>query len=227
MDEAEAIARADRLWEAGRRAPALESLRARVRRSPADEDVRRRLVARYRELGALDQAGRYGLAIAGLTTARERDRAARQFAASGAGTSALREHLALPDGALPSEVLDLVVEVERRREERRLAWHAAHSGPPGGDYDDDLTFAVWAVAGTLLVLSLLAAVVADLAGAPWTAFARWAAVVVVTAMLVGSVLAWRRAIAVQRSAAVESWGSAAIVLAFGLVGLVCAAVVVS
>ncbi|MCJ1711437.1 hypothetical protein MT344_09625 [Clavibacter michiganensis subsp. phaseoli] len=226
MDEAEAIARADRLWEAGRRAPALESLRARIRRSPADEDVRRRLVARYRELGALDQAGRYGLAIAGLTTARERDLAARQFAASRAGTSALREHLALPDGALPSEVLDLVVEVERRREERRLAWQAAHSGTPG-DYDDDLTFAVWAVAGTLLVLSLLAAVVADLAGAPWTALARWAAVVVVTAMVVGSVVEWRRAVAVQRSAAVESWGSAAIVLAFGLVGLVCAAVVVS
>ncbi|RIJ51107.1 hypothetical protein DZG00_10175 [Clavibacter lycopersici] len=83
------------------------------------------------------------------------------------------------------------------------------------------------MAGTLLALSLLAAVVADLAGAPWTTLARWAAVVVVTAMLAGSVLERRRAIGMQRPTAVGSWGNAAIVLGFGLVGLLCAAVVVS
>ncbi|OUE27892.1 hypothetical protein [Clavibacter michiganensis] len=224
MDEAEAIARADRLWESGRRAAALESLRTRVRREPADAGVRRALVGRYRELGAADQAGRYGLAIGGLTTRRERQLAARQFAASWTGTAGLADFLALPAGDLPSEVLDLVVEVERLRQERRLAWGTDHAGT--GDADD-ISFAFWAVTGTLLVLSLLAAVVVDLAGAPWTALARWIAVAVVAVMLIGCGLERRRAVRSRLVAAAEGWGMAAVVLALGLACLVAAAVAVS
>jgi hypothetical protein len=226
MDEAEAIARADRLWETGRRAPALESLRTRIRRVPSDAGVRRALVERYRELRAPDQAGRYGIAIAGLTTPRERDRAARQFAASGAPTAELRAYLALPDGDLPSEVLDLVVEVERRREERRAAWDEAHRGAAEADADD-LSFVVWAVTGFLLILSVLVAVVADLAGATWTAGTRWAVAVVVLGMLVGSVLERRRAVAASRPTSAENWGDGALVLALGLAGLVYAALAAS
>jgi hypothetical protein len=226
MDEAEAIARADRLWESGRRAAALESLRTRVRREPADADARRALVARYRELGAADQAGRYGIAISGLTTPRERELAARQYAASWAGTAGLRDHLALPAGDLPSEVLDLVVAVERDREERRLAWSAAGQG--ADDFDaEDVSFAFWAVTVTLLVISLLAAVVVDLAGAPWTALARWIAAALVAVMLVGSGLERRRAVRRRRDADAADWATAIVVLALGLVCLVPAAVAVS
>jgi hypothetical protein len=226
MDEAEALARAAQLWDGGRRAAALESLRTRLRRAPHEVGVRRALVARYRELGAHDQAGRYGIAIADLTTPRERGRAARQFAASGGPTSELRRFLVLPDGGLPSEVLDLVVEVERIREERRLAWQAAHARTAADDADD-ISFAFWAVAGTLLALTLLAAVVADLAGAPWTAVARWAAVVVLTVMTAGSLLERRRALVAERTPAAEGWGDGAIVLALVLVGVAYGAVVAS
>jgi len=226
MDEAEAIARADRLWESGRRAAALESLRTRVRREPADAHARRALVARYRELGAADQAGRYGLAIGGLTTPRERRLAARQLAAAGTGAAGLRAHLALPAGDLPPEVLDLVVEVERLREERRLAWGADH--PHAADLGaDDVSFAFWAVTGTLLAISLLAAVVVDLAGAPWTALARWIAAALVAVMLAGSVLERRRAVRRARAADAADWATAIVVLALGLVCLVPAAAVVS
>ncbi|MDQ0742737.1 hypothetical protein QFZ62_000045 [Clavibacter sp. B3I6] len=193
MDEAEAIARAARLWQSGRRAAALESLRARVRRSPGDAEARRTLVGYYRELRAPDQAGRYALAIPGLATPAEQDRAARQFAAAGRGTAALPGYLALPGGDLPTEVLAFVIAVERHREQRRSAWAAAHAREQ--PEDDDLAFAVWALVGTSVALALLAGVVGALAGVPVTGFARWSALVVVVAVLVGCAVQWRRPIA--------------------------------
>lgn len=193
MDEAEAIARAARLWATGRRAAALESLRTRVRRSPGDAEARRTLVGYYRELRAPDQAGRYALAVPGLATPAEQDRAARQFAAAGRGTAAVPGYLALPAGDLPPEVLAFVIAVERLRAERRSAWDAAHAREQ--PEDDDLAFAVWALVGTVVALAVLAGVVGALAGVSVTAFARWSALVVLVAVLVGCAVQWRRSIA--------------------------------
>ena len=115
MDGATAIERADELWSDGRRAAALALLCAHVRRFPSEQPTRRALIMRYREIGAPDQAGRWGLALDDPTSDFERDRAARLLAGAGLLARDLPTFLALPTADLPRQVRDLLPSVERYR----------------------------------------------------------------------------------------------------------------
>jgi hypothetical protein len=65
------------LVDAGDTRAALNLLRVHAERDHPPFATRRALAELYRELGAPDQAGRWGIVIEGWTTERERDRVAR------------------------------------------------------------------------------------------------------------------------------------------------------
>jgi hypothetical protein len=219
MDEAEALARADLLWRSGRRDAALQSLRARVQRLPDESGPRAALVARYRELGAPDQAGRFGAVVPGLTTPHERELAARQFAASGAPVASLPDHLALPARALTDDLLGLLVSVEHHRRSIRERTVATPSQERDSRREDAaIGFAV--ASAVLFLIGVVVIWAGALLDAPVTQIARWASVgsLVLFAIACG-IQAWRRA-AARRAAAASRWSVAAVLLSLGVVRLV-------
>ncbi|QOD44284.1 hypothetical protein H9X71_02730 [Clavibacter zhangzhiyongii] len=110
MQRSEVVDRARTLWDAGRRRDAIVELRTRVRREPGDAVARLLLASWYREVRAPDQAARWGIALPGWTTPRERELLARLIASSGVRDEDLGRFLALPAGERPGE-LDEVMAV--------------------------------------------------------------------------------------------------------------------
>lgn len=98
-------------------------LKDAVRLDPSLDSVRRVLAERYREMGAPDQAGRWGISLDGWTTDLERDRLARLLAAAGIDESQAVHFLDLPDGRVPDSVTELLegpTSVYRDRFQARL-----------------------------------------------------------------------------------------------------------
>ncbi|WP_146082850.1 MULTISPECIES: hypothetical protein [unclassified Rathayibacter] len=190
MDEAATVERADQLWQAGRRAAALELLKAQVRRSPSDPAVRLALIARYRELGAPDQAGRWGLALDGETTDFERDRAARLLAGAGLRDRDLPDLLSLPSRDLPQEALELLALVEHYR--ARFNEEHPYQAPPPRDRLEFAAFVLWLAAVGLAVVASMIVWGGAVLDTQMTAFARWSGVVCVGIAALGFVAqGWR------------------------------------
>ncbi|MCL9665051.1 hypothetical protein L2091_07390 [Curtobacterium albidum] len=221
MQDHEVIDRAAERWASGARADALMSLRTRVRAAPAALEVRLALVERYRELGAPDQAGRWGLAVPGLTTSEEQDRAARLFAASGVDESGLATFLVLPAGsALPAEVVALLPEIDRYRQ---VFQQKAYERWRGADRSTDrLGDALEGVLITLVCswLATLAIVWGgSILGAQMTNVARWASLLSLTLCgLFSGMMAFRRG-AARRPWAAVGWGAACLALFVGVLRL--------
>lgn len=78
--EMDQVARARALSRQGNNGAAVALLKARVERERTPGEARRALAEIYREMGAPDQAGRWGIAFDGWTTSFERDRLARALA---------------------------------------------------------------------------------------------------------------------------------------------------
>ncbi|MGU3408983.1 hypothetical protein ACLBWP_02655 [Microbacterium sp. M1A1_1b] len=224
MQEHEVVRRAAELWDKGGRAAALTLLRDHLREDPQARQVRLALVERYRELGAPDQAGRWALAVSGLATSVERDRAARLLAASGVARDDLRAFLALPtDTPLPDEVDGLMADVDRYREQFG-ADMLDRTGGRGDRFGDALEST-----GLVVVCAWLATVVivwgGTVLGAHLTEFARWATTAALASCAVFcGVMVVRRSIGPQRRSAIV-WGAAAVVLAAAVVRLVSLGVV--
>lgn len=221
VPEHEVISRAAERWAAGARADALTALRASLRVAPGSLDVRLALVERYRELGAPDQAGRWGLAVPGLTTTRERDRAARLFAASGVDEDELAEFIAMPDGsALPTEVVALLPDVDRYREAfRRKSFSRLPQPDQPGDPDGVLA----GVGAGIAITWVVTAVVAwggTVLGAQLTAFARWGSTVALGLSVLFCLLMLLRRGRRRRFGSAVAWGAACVALAVGVLRLV-------
>jgi len=140
MQRSETVDRARTLWDDGRRREAIVELRDRVREEPCDAVARLLLASWYREVRAPDQAGRWGIALPGWTTARERELLARLIASSGVRDEHLGRFLALPAGERPVELDEVMAVVGglrapdgwrgakplRRRDPRSRIAHAVH-----------------------------------------------------------------------------------------------------
>ncbi|CAQ02887.1 MAG: hypothetical protein HDR73_16200 [Clavibacter sp.] len=111
MQTSEAVDRARTLWADGRRRDAIVELRTRVRKEPGDAVARLLLASWYREVRAPDQAARWGIALHGWTTPRERELLARLIASSGVRDEHLGRFLALPAGERPAELDEVMVVV--------------------------------------------------------------------------------------------------------------------
>jgi hypothetical protein len=107
--EVDRIARARELFELGRHRAALDLLKPAAAEESAPFAHRRALAQLYRELGYLDQAGRWGIVLEGWTTDAEQDRLARMLAAQDVPARSAREYLAVPRGTA-APVLDALVE---------------------------------------------------------------------------------------------------------------------
>ncbi|GLI28301.1 hypothetical protein ARHIZOSPH14_25430 [Agromyces rhizosphaerae] len=122
MDEVE---RARELLAQGNHRAAINLLKPAAIRDRPPFAKRRALAELYRQLGAPDQAGRWGIVIDGWTTPRERDRLARLLAASGVGRPWRRAFLDLPtdigDPADLSSVFDLGTEYRSRANARHAS----------------------------------------------------------------------------------------------------------
>lgn len=221
MQDHEVVDRAAERWASGARAEALTLLRTRVRAAPSALDVRLALVERYRELGAPDQAGRWGLAVPGLTTAKEQDRAARLFAASGVEASELPTFMVLPeDSALPAEVIALLPEIDRYREVFQQKafgrWRDAdHSEDRLGDAMEGVLITI--VCSWLASLAIVWG--GSVLGAQMTGFARWAAMLSLTLCgLFSGMMAFRRGSS-RRPWTAVGWGAACLALFVGVLRL--------
>ncbi|WP_258380568.1 hypothetical protein [Clavibacter michiganensis] len=115
MQRSETVDRARALWDGGRRRDAIVELRTRVRKEPGDAVARLLLASWYREVRAPDQAGRWGIALPGWTTARERELLARLIASSGVRDEHLGRFLALPAGERPAELDEVMAIVDGLR----------------------------------------------------------------------------------------------------------------
>ncbi|PTL72610.1 hypothetical protein C1I63_06965 [Rathayibacter caricis DSM 15933] len=224
MNEADAIARATRLWVSGRRVEALELLKTRVRRAPDESEARRVLVAFYRELGAPDQAGRWSLALDGEATPLERDRAARLVAASRVSASDLPEFLALPTGHLPAAVVRLLPDIERYRDRFRLsAEERLHLALPAEDWRDAVALTGWFVSSAIFVLAVLVSWAGALLGTAMTDAARWASVASLACLAIACGFSGWSA-ARRRRRAVIGWILGAVVLAAAVARFVAIAI---
>lgn len=170
------VERADRLWQKGHRAAAFDLLREQVRRSPSEPTARLALIARYREIGAPDQAGRWGLALEGQTSPFERDRAARLLAGAGLRDRDLPGFLALPSRDLPPGVSELLPLVEHYREHFGQK-SPDNEPPPPNDWREFAALALWSFSVGSAVVAVLIVWAGVVLGARMTAFARWSAVV--------------------------------------------------
>lgn len=156
-----------------------------VRRFPSDTMARLALIAKYRELGAPDQAGRWGLALDGETSDFERDRAARLLAGAGVRDRDLPDFLALPSRDLPQEALELLPLVERYRA-RFDEEHPYGEPPPGDRLDFSAIVLLFSSAGlTIVAMAIVWGGVA--LGLQMTAFARWSGLACVGIAALGCV----------------------------------------
>ncbi|NYD65503.1 hypothetical protein [Agromyces atrinae] len=119
----DAIARARELYTRGNHRAAIDLLRPAAEADSTPYEARLALAEIYRDMGCPDQAGRWGIAIDGWTTERERDRLASLLAATGVSDRRVRSFLRIPAEA--SEPIDLgelisALPVEHRRLRARL-----------------------------------------------------------------------------------------------------------
>jgi hypothetical protein len=191
MRETDAIDRARAMWDAGRRREATASLVARVRSHPREADARLTLAGWYRELGAPDQAGRWGIATPGWTTATERDRLARMIATSGYPDEGVAWFLDLPVFGLPDHVAELLPLVAAHRERfARIETPVGEVASAAGvDVDADAVASSVAdprrqaavglcvASAVVFALGMLLAGILSLFGATTVGVARWAGVV--------------------------------------------------
>ncbi|PPG99860.1 tetratricopeptide repeat-containing protein [Rathayibacter sp. AY1G9] len=222
MDEAATVERADLLWQEGRRAAALDLLRGQVRRSPSDTMARLALIAKYRELSAPDQAGRWGLALDGETSDFERDRAARLLAGAGLHDRDLPDFLALPCRDLPREVLELLPLVEHYR--GQFDQKPPDQEPPPSDWLEFAALVLWLSSVGLAVVAMVIVWGGAAFGTQMTAFARWSGVVCVGIAALGCVAqgCWR--LRSGSRALGWTWLVPAVFVATGLTLLITAAI---
>lgn len=117
------IARARELYTRGNHRAAIDLLRPAAEADSAPYEARLALAEIYRDMDCPDQAGRWGIAIDGWTTARERDRLASLLAATGVSDRWVRGFLRIPaDAAEPIDLGELIgaLPVERLRLRARL-----------------------------------------------------------------------------------------------------------
>lgn len=177
MRETEAIARAQAMWDDGRRREATASLVDRVRSHPREADARLTLAGWYRELGAPDQAGRWGIATPGWTTAPERDRLARMIASSGHRDEGIAAFLVLPDHPLPDQVAELLPLVAAHRERyARIGTPIGEAGP-APDLRREAAIMLAVAAAVVFALGMLLAGILSLFGVATVGVARWTGVV--------------------------------------------------
>ncbi|MBF4620920.1 hypothetical protein [Clavibacter sp. VKM Ac-2542] len=177
MRETEAIARARAMWDAGRRREATASLVDRVRSHARETDARLVLAGWYRELGAPDQAGRWGIATPGWTTAIERDRLARMIATSGHRDEGVATFLDLPGSGLPDHVAELLPLVAGHRERyARIGTPIGEAGP-APDLRRESAIVLGVAAAVVFALGMLLAGILSLFGVDTVGVARWTGVV--------------------------------------------------
>ncbi|MFT2690010.1 hypothetical protein [Clavibacter zhangzhiyongii] len=177
MHETEAVAHARAMWDAGRRREATASLVDRVRSHPREEAARLTLAGWYRELGAPDQAGRWGIATPGWTTAPERDRLARMIATSGHRGDGILRFLDLPERDVPADVAELLPLVERHRERYARAWVPIAEVAPPADPRHEVAVGLCVGAGAVFAVGMLLAGILSLFGVAVVGVARWTGVV--------------------------------------------------
>ncbi|WP_243667924.1 hypothetical protein [Clavibacter michiganensis] len=174
MQRSETVDRARALWDGGRRRDAIVELRTRVRKEPGDAVARLLLASWYREVRAPDQAGRWGIALPGWTTARERELLARLIASSGVRDEHLGRFLALPAGERPAELDEVMAIVDGLRAPD--GWRGAKPLRPC-DLRSRIAHAVhvlgWLLLAGALLTSGLVALTGDDATSPRAAASRW------------------------------------------------------
>ncbi|WP_241534936.1 hypothetical protein [Clavibacter michiganensis] len=167
MQRSETVDRARTLWDGGRRREAIVELRDRVRKQPGDAVARLLLASWYREVRAPDQAGRWGIALPGWTTPRERELLARLIASSGVRDEQLGRFLALPAGERPAELDEVMVIVGGLRTPD--GWRGAKPLRPS-DLRSQVVRAVhalgWLMLAGALLMSGLVALTGDDATSP-------------------------------------------------------------
>lgn len=161
MQRSETVDRARALWDGGQRREAIVELRMRVRKEPRDEVARLLLASWYREVRAPDQAGRWGIALPGWTTARERELLARLIASSGVRDEDLGSFLALPPGERPAELDEVMAVVGGLRAPD--GWRGAKPLRPG-DRRSQIARAVHMLGWLLIVGTLLMSGLVTLTG---------------------------------------------------------------
>lgn len=177
MREEEAIARAQAMWDDGRRREATASLVDRVRSHPRDAVARLILAGWYREIGAPDQAGRWGITTPGWTTAPERDRLARMIASSGHRDEGIASFLVLPDPGLPDHVGALLPLVAAHRERYARMGTPIGELAPAADNRRQTALGLCIAAAVVFALGMLLAGILSLFGMTTVGVARWAGVV--------------------------------------------------
>jgi hypothetical protein len=190
MQTSEAVDRARTMWDEGRRRDAIVELRTRVRSEPRDAVARLLLASWYREVRAPDQAGRWGIALPGWTTPRERELLARLIASSGVRDEHLGRFLALPEGERPPELDEVLAIVGGLRAPG--GWRGAkplRRRDRRSEIARTLQVLGWSVLAGALVMSGLVA----LTGGGATSLARGGASVALALLAVAAVVEGTRA----------------------------------
>ncbi len=186
----ETVDRARALWDGGRRRDASVELRTRVRKEPGDAVARLLLASWYREVRAPDQAGRWGIALPGWTTARERELLARLIASSGVRDAPLGRFLALPAGERPAELDEVMAIVDGLRAPD--GWRGAKPLRPC-DLRSRIAHAVHMLGWLLLAGALLTSGLVALTGDDATSPARGGVAVGLVLLAVAAVVEGTRA----------------------------------
>ncbi len=190
MQRSETVDRARALWDGGRRRDAIVELRTRVRKEPGDAVARLLLASWYREVRAPDQAGRWGIALPGWTTARERELLARLIASSGVRDEHLGRFLALPAGERPAELDEVMAIVDGLRAPD--GWRGAKPLRPC-DLRSRIAHAVHVLGCLLLAGALLTSGLVALTGDDATSPARGGVAVGLVLLSVAAVVEGTRA----------------------------------
>lgn len=222
VNEAQVIERAQQLWTAGSRTASINLLKERARQDPVEWEVRRLLAQRYRELKAPDQAGRWGIALPGWTTAFERDRLARMIAASGVGAEDVHRLLALPASELTADVDQVLAEADRYRERFNAKLRERDEPTPEARWEI-VAMVSWAAVVVIFVVEVLVLWVGSLLDGSMTMFARWASFAALIPLTLGCLaIGWGRFRHSRRSAA-AGWLFASAVLLVALTAFVAVA----
>ncbi len=190
MQRSETVDRARALWDGGRRRDAIVELRTRVRKEPGDAVARLLLASWYREVRAPDQAGRWGIALPGWTTARERELLARLIASSGVRDEHLGRFLALPAGERPAALDEVMAIVDGLRAPD--GWRGAKPLRPC-DLRSRIAHAVHVLGWLLLAGALLTSGLVALTGDDATSPARGGVAVGLVLLAVAAVVEGTRA----------------------------------
>lgn len=223
VNETEAIERARQFRSAGLTSAALDVLKERVRRRPVERTARQALAEHYRAMGAPDQAGRWGIAVPGWTTATERDRLARMLAASGVGVEDVNRFLELPVDERPGELAEVLASAETYRTRFAEAIRTRFEPTPTDRWQDAAGI-LWIVAIGIFVIDLLVIWVGTLLGSTMTGFARWASVAALVVIAAACLMTGTSRMLRGRRVAATWWLVASAVLIAGLARLIAQAV---